>query len=64
METPTKPLRGAELLQALRERKARIREEAIEEYWTNPEVRATVEKLKQVNGRKKESQLNAMSFPT
>jgi hypothetical protein len=53
METPTKPLHGAELVRTLRERKARIQQEAIEEYRTNPEIRAIYEQLREQNRQAK-----------
>lgn len=53
METPTKPLRGMEIIRRLVGVKKQAQREAVENYRNNPEIRAVVEKLKEVNGKRK-----------
>ncbi|MBC8154882.1 MAG: hypothetical protein H7Z72_18450 [Bacteroidetes bacterium] len=51
METPTKPLRGMEIIRKLLEVKKQTQREAKENYRNNPEIRAIADKLKAVNGK-------------
>lgn len=53
METPTKPLRGMDIIRRLVEVKKQAQLDAVENYQNNPEIRAVVEKLKEVNGKRK-----------
>ena len=53
METETKPLRGMDIIRRLVEVKKQAQREAVENYRNNPEIRAIVEKLKEVNGKRK-----------
>ena len=52
METPTKPLRGMAIIRRMVEIKEEGQRDAVETYRTNPEIRAIVEKLKEVNGKR------------
>lgn len=51
METPTKPLRGIEIVRKLLEVKRQAQRESIDNYRNNPEIRAIVAKLKAINGK-------------
>lgn len=53
METPTKPLRGMDIIRQLLKVKKQVQREAVENYQNNPEIRAVVAKLKEVNGKRK-----------
>jgi hypothetical protein len=53
METPTKPLRGMAIIRRLVEVKKKAQLDAVENYRNNPEIRSVVDKLKEVNGKRK-----------
>lgn len=53
METPTKPLRGMAIIRQLVAVKKQAQLDAVENYRNNPEIRSIVEKLKEVNGKRK-----------
>lgn len=53
METPTKPLRGIEIVRRMLEVKRQVQRESVENYRNNPEVWPVVEKLKKANGKRK-----------
>ncbi len=53
METPTKPLRGMAIIRRLVEVKKQAQLDAVENYRNNPEIRSVVDKLKEVNGKRK-----------
>ncbi len=54
METPTKPLRGIEIVRRLLEVKRQVQREAVENYRNNPEVRAAFERLSQKNKQRRD----------
>ncbi|GAB4037054.1 hypothetical protein [Spirosoma gilvum] len=56
METSAKPLRGIDVIRQLLAVKRQAQQEAVENYRTDPEVRAIYERLTQKN---KESRLGA-----
>ena len=45
METPTKPLRGMDIIRRLVEVKKQVQRDAVENYRNNPEIRAVYERL-------------------
>ena len=53
METPTKRQRDMEIVRRLVDIKKQAQREAVENYRNNPEIRAIVENLKMVNGKRK-----------
>ncbi len=52
METPTKRQCDLQIVRRLVEIKKQAQREAVENYRNNPEIRAVVEKLKEVNGKR------------
>lgn len=52
METPTKPLRGMDIIRRLVEVKKQAQHDAVENYRNNPEIQSVVNKLKVVNGKR------------
>ncbi len=53
METPTKPLRGMDIIRQLLKVKKQVQREAVENYQNNPEIRAIYERLKEQNRQKR-----------
>ena len=53
METPTKRQRDMEIIRRLVDVKKQAQRDAVENYRNNPEIRAIVENLKKVNGKRK-----------
>ncbi|GAB3642931.1 hypothetical protein [Spirosoma arcticum] len=53
METPTKPLRGMDIIRRLVEVKKQAQLDAVENYQNNPEIRAIYERLKEKNKQKR-----------
>ena len=53
METLTKAERDLNIIRRMLTRKKEIQRQMIEEMETDPEIKATIEKLKAINGKRK-----------